>query len=329
MKLSFVSVFCISCSLPVIAVGENPLSIRGGAGESTTEHSISDKISLDRYLEESESTLHSQLGNESGNTTGTERNGDLEVLVINGANAKPGRYPYYAVSRPWGCGGSLVGKRAILTAAHCVGVFKGSVEVGLTTWRDQLGQIIPIKKVIKHPRFNKNTYDYDYAIIILTKAPKHKPVCLARKTFKKYYAKKSLTVMGFGSTKPYRMDQRGREIKGRGGPTSQLQYTNVKLVSPTSCKARYRGEYVSPRMICALGPSKRDACQGDSGGPLIKAGRYARQDILVGVVSWGIGCGTSPGVYSDVTMELGWIVTTINRNKAGPIAPGCAKAVKQ
>jgi len=320
MKLSYVRVFFISCSLPVIAVGKNPLSIRDGAGES-------DKISLDRYLEEPESTLHRQLGNESG----TERSDDPEPLVINGANAKPGRYPYYAVSVPWGCGGSLVGKRAILTAAHCVGVFKDRVEVGLTTWRDQSGQIISIQRVIRHPRYNSKTFDYDYAIVILTRAPKHKPVCLARKSFKKYWAKKSLTVMGFGSTKSYRMDQKGKEMKGRGGATSQLQYTHVNQVSPASCKARYRGEYVSSRMMCALGPNKKDACQGDSGGPLIKPGRNAGSDVLVGVVSWGIGCGTSPGVYSDVTAALRWIVTTINQNKAGPIAPGkiCAMAMKK
>jgi len=286
---------------------------------------------LDYTVQHSETLkLSIQLGNDSGNNTGTQRSDDPEPLIINGANAKLGRYPYYAVSQPWGCGGSLVGERAILTAAHCVGtLFKGSVEVGLTTWRDNRGEVLPIQKVIPHPKFDPYTFDYDYAIVILTRAPKHKPVCLARKTFKKYYAKKSLTVMGFGSTKPYRMDQKGREIKGREGPTSQLQYTNVNLVSPTSCKARYPGEYFSPRMICALGPSKRDACQGDSGGPLIKPGKRAGGDVIVGVVSWGIGCGTRPGVYSDPTMAMFWIVTTINRNKAGPMASGCAKAVKK
>jgi len=333
MKLSYVHRLFISCSLPVIAVGTNPLSIRGGAGEaspSTTEHSISDKISHDRYLEDSESTLSIQLENGSGNNTGTERSDDPEPLVINGKNARPGRYPYYAVSQPWGCGGTLVGKRAILTAAHCVRtLFKGRVEVGLTTWRDKLGQTIPIKKVIRHPRFNSNTYDFDYAIVILTKAPKYQPVCLARKSFKKYWAKKSLTVMGFGSTRANRMGQGGKDIKGRG-PTSQLQYTNVNIVSPGSCKARYWGEYISPRMMCALGPNKRDACQGDSGGPLIKPGKNWAGDVIVGVVSWGIGCGTAPGVYSDVTEALYWIVGTINQNKAGPVAPGkrCAKAMR-
>eukprot|EP00588_Corethron_pennatum_P002485 CAMPEP_0194297916 /NCGR_PEP_ID=MMETSP0169-20130528/59877_1 /TAXON_ID=218684 /ORGANISM="Corethron pennatum, Strain L29A3" /LENGTH=335 /DNA_ID=CAMNT_0039047845 /DNA_START=477 /DNA_END=1484 /DNA_ORIENTATION=+ len=333
MKLSYVHRLFISCSLPVIAVGTNPLSIRGGAGEaspSTTEHSISDKISHDRYLEDSESTLSIQLENGSGNNTGTERSDDPEPLVINGKNARPGRYPYYAVSQPWGCGGTLVGKRAILTAAHCVRtLFKGRVEVGLTTWRDKSGQIIPIQKVIPHPKFNPNTYDYDYAIVILRKATKHKPVCLAKKNFKRNWAKKSLRVMGFGSTRSYRVDQKSKDIKGRAA-TSKLQYANVNQVSLGSCKARYRGEYISPRMMCTLGPNNRDACQGDSGGPLIKPGRNAADDVLVGVVSWGIGCGTNPGVYSDVGEALVWILQMIKQNKGGPIAnpKECLKALR-
>jgi len=44
-----------------------------------------------------------------------------------------------------------------------------------------------------------------------------------------------------------------------------------------------------------------DACDGDSGGPLIANidGKFT----LVGVTSWGFGCGylNSPGVYTDIT----------------------------
>ena len=88
---------------------------------------------------------------------------------------------------------------------------------------------------------------------------------------------------------------------------------------------------MSTRMMCALGPNEKDACQGDSGGPLIKRGKNAGSDVIVGVVSWGIGCGTNPGVYSDVTVAAPWIVSIINQNKAGPIAPGriCANAMRK
>jgi trypsin len=50
-------------------------------------------------------------------------------------------------------------------------------------------------------------------------------------------------------------------------------------------------------MICAAVPGGgKGACQGDDGGPLVVGSQ------LVGIVSWGVGCGLAeyPGVYSNV-----------------------------
>lgn len=48
----------------------------------------------------------------------------------------------------------------------------------------------------------------------------------------------------------------------------------------------------------------------DSGGPLVTYGSQSADDaVLVGVVSWGYGCGKPdlPGVYSRVSMARDWI----------------------
>lgn len=51
-------------------------------------------------------------------------------------------------------------------------------------------------------------------------------------------------------------------------------------------------------MFCASGGDK-DACQGDSGGPLMQ------DNILIGIVSWGVECGDPkyPGVYSKLSFR--------------------------
>ncbi|KAL7488545.1 hypothetical protein ACHAW6_015497 [Cyclotella cf. meneghiniana] len=57
-------------------------------------------------------------------------------------------------------------------------------------------------------------------------------------------------------------------------------------------------------MSCFLNPT---------GGMLITPGSSADQDILIGVVSWGIGCGNSSlsGVFTRVSEAFDWISTTV------------------
>ncbi|CAB3241314.1 unnamed protein product [Arctia plantaginis] len=55
-------------------------------------------------------------------------------------------------------------------------------------------------------------------------------------------------------------------------------------------------------MFCAgsFTSASPDACQGDSGGPIVYEG------VLIGVVSWGLGCarGNFPGVYTRLTYPV-------------------------
>lgn len=62
------------------------------------------------------------------NSLGCGRKPPLRHLVVNGENASPHAWPWQIVLRLFGllhCGGSLIAKDWVLTAAHCVFDYPG------------------------------------------------------------------------------------------------------------------------------------------------------------------------------------------------------------
>ena len=105
------------------------------------------------------------------------------------------------------------------------------------------------------------------------------------------------------------------------GPVSdQLQMVKLPIISNRECMEWYyrsgtRQFIPEYTFLCAGWESGgRDACSGDSGGPLITFREDGRAEV-VGIVSWGIGCGDKgrPGVYTRVTQYVPWIQETIFR----------------
>ncbi len=101
----------------------------------------------------------------------------------------------------------------------------------------------------------------------------------------------------------------------------------MQRLPDTECSSRHGAtNFRATDMLCVGQPSPNavagaDACYGDSGGPLLRASfgetfgkpgerveqinTEARHWRLVGVVSWGVGCGlaSKPGVYARVGAE--------------------------
>jgi len=205
------------------------------------------------------------------------------------------------------CGGSVIAENIILTAAHCI-----------ISWNPRLfriragsnehkygGTVVQVKRIIKHPNYNRYTFDYDVAVLILVQKLRLgdtiRPIELA--TNNVIESNSYAVVSGWGK-------------EAYNGPTSLfLKQVKVPLITNRQCNYLYWGR-VTERMICALDLDKggKDACQGDSGGPLATLDGKT----LLGIVSWGEGCAEAnhPGVYASVPAFVPWIKLVITTNRS-------------
>ena len=94
----------------------------------------------------------------------------------------------------------------------------------------------------------------------------------------------------------------GRTSWPAGKFSRQLRQLQLRVRAREKC-----GVALSPTQLCA-GGRERGACQGDSGGGLVVRGGAAGWTLL-GVTSWGRGCGLAeyPTVYTQVRPFLPWI----------------------
>lgn len=110
------------------------------------------------------------------------------------------------------------------------------------------------------------------------------------------------------------MVQVGEKNSFGGTYQSELRKVEVPIVNRIDCQNRLRTSKLGPyfqlhsSFICAGGETNRDTCQGDGGGPLVcptATGQY----FQAGIISWGIGCGSSnlPAVYTNVAQFTEWI----------------------
>jgi len=219
--------------------------------------------------------------------------------IVGGVQATKGEFPFIvSLKSSYGshfCGGSLIKKNWVLTAAHCVegGYLKG-VTIGLHNQADTVGvEKFTVLEIIKNPGWDTNTMDNDFALVKLSGDSKFAPIALNTKEI----SNADFVTAGWGTTSE------------GGGVSKILMKVSVPFVSKEVCSAAYEG--ITDSMLCAgYKEGGKDSCQGDSGGPLIVGS--GSNMALAGVVSWGEGCArpNKYGVYSKVNGALDWINKT-------------------
>jgi secreted trypsin-like serine protease len=227
-------------------------------------------------------------------------------MIVGGTAVPNGKYPFMAAlldkDRPGDafdeqfCGGTLIDKDSVLSAAHCLvnpKPDKLQVVVGRTTLSQNRGQLRSVSRRFIDPRYNRN--EYDAAVLKLSRPVKGiNPIKLA--TAKQNNLETPghiLTTAGWGV------------VKQRPGPFDILPFrmyeVSVPVVSDSRAKRTYQSEGLKylPSLHVAAGKKGNGPCFGDSGGPLFDSGSGTQ----VGITSYGAGgCGRAryPAVYTEV-----------------------------
>eukprot|EP00984_Skeletonema_dohrnii_P027507 scaffold17065_cov85-Skeletonema_dohrnii-CCMP3373.AAC.3 len=276
-------------------------------------------------------------GSDSGRVLGGLFGGSTRI--IGGEAAIEDRYPYaVSLSNDDGhfCGGSLIARDVVLSAAHCDeqgdGAFMGSAYkavVGRHAHVDNDGQELSVRQALPHPNYDSVTTDNDFMLIFLNEAASDTINIVKLNTDAATPdIGSAVTVMGWGDIDP---TDDGQVF------SSELMEVEVNTISNEECddSSGNSGSYqdsITSNMLCAREEGGgEDSCQGDSGGPLVIRGAdlNGADDTQVGVVSWGIGCARAdyPGVYARISSQYEWVRSELcARSNFAPLEFDCSNA---
>lgn len=259
-------------------------------------------------------------------------NNHREPRIVGGNSTFEGEFPWAVSIQRHGnhhCGGVILARRWILTAAHCVRsqlVANLLVRTGGHTLSKSSGNSLMgflerdyfVDSIVMHTDFSKydnltgnqifkssaNTNNADIALLKLRNDIQWNehawPVCFPQKEAGNFSGHDAI-VIGWG-----KLNEKSDDF------SNELQKVKLNIIDNKLCQNWFRQAgremAINERIICAgFKAGGKDACHGDSGGPLLS--KVNGQYVVVGVVSTGIGCARPllPGLYSRVSSYVDWI----------------------
>ena len=211
---------------------------------------------------------------------GVPNSNNMRKRIVGGIPAEVAEYPWQVAILYYDyvfgasllnqqCGGTLVGDKYVITAAHCTyNEFAGNlyVRVGdtsLDTEFEATAMTIGVAAIKQHYGYDASTKANDIAVLELSQAvsltqyPNIKPACLP----------------AAGAVFPGESIVSGWGTIGSGDYlNSWLSEVNVTLFADGNCGSM--NPAMTEDMICAgVMAGGKDSCQGDSGGPLVVKGK--------------------------------------------------------
>lgn len=206
------------------------------------------------------------------------------------------------------CGGSVINKKAVLTAAHCLMygdralLIFGAHDVTLNE-KGTVRQLVNKTRFRIHPEFNLQLARLDIALILLDTPIDYtdniQPVKLpSRFLFDELFSGEIGTVSGFG------------QYCDDCGSSHVLRFTQNRVMNNDDCSKLFNFNAIpSDTQIClTTADTKSGNCRGDSGGPLTI--NRNESIIQIGISSFGRRkCEQGhPTVFTRLTRELvAWI----------------------
>ncbi|XP_042554079.1 serine protease 27 [Dipodomys spectabilis] len=242
----------------------------------------------------------------------------MRSRMVGGRDALEREWPWQASIQRDGshfCGGSLLSRRWVLTAAHCFSNTSDTAPYRVLLGARQLLRPGPhavyarVRRVESNPLYRGMASSADVALVELeapvTFSDHILPVCLPDPSVS-FAPGMSCWVTGWGSPSEQDHLPSPRTLQKLSVPLIDTPKCN--LLYGTDAEPDWQPKAIQDDMLCAgFAEGKKDACKGDSGGPLVC--HVDQSWVQAGVISWGEGCArpNRPGVYIRVTSHHRWI----------------------